>query len=363
MTGQDLLPVSVLTGFLGSGKTTLLSQLLHHAAMKDTAVIINEFGEVGLDHELIEKSNEDTILLSSGCLCCTIRGDLVTSLRDLFLRRVRQEVPEFKRVVIETTGLADPAPILHTLMNDPLVSARYRLDGVVTTVDAVNGAATLDRQVEAVKQIAVADRILLTKLDVADATLVEKLQHRLRSINPGAPIYPIAHGKIDPEKIFDAGLYNPNSKTLDVQQWLQEEAYENYSHSSHNHGHSHELDHTHEGRHHHHQLDVNRHDDHIISFCLTIDQPLEWSQLAYWLDMLATYRGDDLLRVKGLLNVAGNSRPVVIHGVQHLFHPPVELQEWPSTDRRSRIVFITRDIQRETIEQTLRAIYGASTGH
>jgi len=360
-SSQERLPVSVLTGFLGSGKTTVLSRLLRRPELKDTAVIINEFGEIGLDHELIEKSDEDTVLLNSGCLCCTVRGDLVTTLRDLFLKRVRQEVPEFKRVVIETTGLADPAPIIHTLMSDPLVSARFRLDGVVTTVDAANGGGTLDRQMESVKQAAVADRILLTKLDAADPERVEQLAARLRQLNPGAPILAVSHGEVDPEQLFNAGLYNPASKTLDVQRWLKAEAYDgDHAHGhDHDHGHAHAHDHGHAHDHSHDgkaAVDVNRHDDRISSFCLTIDQPVEWNQLAYWLDLLATYRGDDLLRVKGILNVRGSDKPVVIHGVQHLFHPPVQLDGWPSGDRRSRIVFITRDIQRETIEQTLRAM-------
>ncbi|MCW5729191.1 MAG: GTP-binding protein [Alphaproteobacteria bacterium] len=355
---EERLPVSVLTGFLGSGKTTLLSRLLRHPDMRDTAVIINEFGEVGLDHQLVEKADEDTILMNSGCLCCTIRGDLVNTLRELFLKRVRGEVPEFRRVVIETTGLADPAPILHTLMSDPLVSARFRLDGVITTVDVVNGAGTLDRQMESVKQAAVADRILLTKTDLAGAAEREALMARLRALNPGAPVRPVTHGEVEPEELFNVGLYDPSRKSLDVQGWLRAEAYEggghDHGHDHHHHDHEHDHDHEHE----HGRQDVNRHDARISSFCLTIDRPVEWSQLAYWLDLLASYRGDDLLRVKGILNVAGSDRPVVVHGVQHLFHPPVQLEAWPDADRRSRIVFITRDIPRATIEQTLNAMLG-----
>jgi G3E family GTPase len=352
---DERLPVSVLTGFLGSGKTTLLGKLLRRADMDETAVVVNEFGEVGLDHAMIARSSENTVVLNSGCLCCTVRGDLVDTLRDLFLKRVRQEVPEFKRVVIETTGLADPAPILHTLMNDPLVASRFRLDGVVTTVDAVNGWATLDKQMESVKQAAVADRILLTKTDLADRLRASALSERLRRLNPAAPIFEVAHGEIGPNRLFDAGLYDPKRKTADVRAWLQAEAYLDRTPDAHDHAHGHEHDHA--------TPDINRHDDRIGSFCLFVDEPFDWDRLAYWLDLLAAYRGEDLLRIKGLINVKGEERPVAIHGVQHLFHPPAQLDAWPDDDRRSRIVFITRDIDRATIEQTLRAVVFGEGGN
>ncbi len=339
------LPVSVLTGFLGSGKTTLLSRLLHHPGMANTAVVINEFGEVGLDHMLVEKSGEDTILLNSGCLCCTIRGDLIETLRSLFVRRVKGEIPEFDRVVIETTGLADPAPILHTLMSDPVLAARYRLDGVISTVDGVNGAKQLDSHFESVKQAAVADRLLVTKGDIASEDDVAALTERLQTLNPAAPVFPVRHGEIEPATLFNCGLFDPAKKVPDVAAWLHEEAYSEEHQDSH-HGHEH-------GHEHHH--DPNRHDESIHAFCLTYDKPLHWEGFVMWIEALIAVHGESLLRIKGVLNVDETDQPVVIHGVQHVFHPPALLESWPDDDRRSRIVMITRDLNREPIEQMFEA--------
>jgi G3E family GTPase len=352
----ERLPVSVITGFLGSGKTTLLKHLLAQDWMADTAVVINEFGEVGLDHLLVEAAQEDTILLASGCLCCTVRGDLVDTLRRLYKRRDKGEIARFRRVVIETTGLADPAPILHTLIGDPLLSAFYRLDGVIATVDAVNAMSQLDRQMESVKQAAMADRLLLTKTDLADAAAIGVLRDRLHRLNPAAPIFTVAQGRIEAEQLFNAGLYNPDRKTLDVQNWLKAEAYETpHAHDhAHDHGHDHAHDHGHDHGHRHPAPDVNRHDDHIRAFCLTWEAPLDWERFVDWIEMLTATRGADLLRIKGILNVAGEAAPVAIHGVQHLFHPPVVLPKWPDADRRSRIVFITRDLDRTVLDQSLR---------
>ena len=364
MTPSDrssLIPVTVLTGFLGSGKTTVLNRLLKRIELTATAVIINEFGEVGLDHLLVERASEDFVVLNSGCLCCMVRGDLITTLRDLFLRRVRGEIPEFQRIVIETTGLADPAPVLHTLMTDPLIAARYRLDGVVATVDAVNGMRTLDGHAEAVKQAAVADRILLTKQDLASSDQVAALTARLRGLNAGTPILPVADGAVDPPAIFNIGLYDPTSKSVEVQRWLHDEAYavEHVHQHQHDHAHEAEDDHDHEHETGHH--DVNRHDDRIHAFCVVRDAPVLWDAFAAWLDIMAAMRGDDLLRVKGIVNIVDRpGRPVVVHGVQHLFHPPTLLEAWPSEDHRTRLVFIVRDIEREAIEDTLR-IFGEVT--
>jgi len=344
---SSLIPVTLLTGFLGSGKTTVLNHVLKQPGMAATAVIVNEFGEIGLDHLLVERLNEEVVLLNSGCLCCTVRGDIVDTLTNLFVDRVKGKVPFFTRVAIETTGLADPAPILHTLMTDPIVAARYMLDGVVATVDAVNGASTLDRHPEAVKQAAVADRLLLTKTDLADHEGRQTVEARLKSLNPGAPIVPVANGAVDPVRLFNIGFYDPATKSVDVRRWLRDEAFEA--------GHAHEHEHEH--------ADVNRHDDRILAFCITRERPISWAALSAWLDGLATMRGDDLLRLKAIVALSDRpDQPVVLHGVQHLFHPPVLLPQWPSEDRRTRMVFITRDLPREAIEATLAAFEEAVAG-
>jgi G3E family GTPase len=334
------IPVTLLTGFLGSGKTTVLNHILKQPDMAETAVIVNEFGEIGIDHLLVESATDDIVLMASGCLCCTVRSDIADTLLNLFVGRANGKVPNFVRVVIETTGLADPAPILHTLISDPLVAARYSLDGVVAVVDAVNGATTLDNQPEAVKQAAVADRLLLTKSDLATPATAEALRARLAALNPSAPIIGVAHGAVDPALLFNLGFYNPQTKSVDVQRWLRDEAFAA----------EHAHDHDHEG------LDVNRHDDRIRAFCIVRDRPISWAALATWLDALATMRGDDLLRLKAIVALSDRpDEPVVVHGVQHLFHPPVLLPNWPSEDHRTRMVFITRDLPRETIEKTLTA--------
>jgi G3E family GTPase len=350
------LPVSLLTGFLGSGKTTVLNHLVRQPALAKTVVVINEFGEIGLDHDLMESSNEDLVLLQNGCLCCTIRDDLADTLRSLFLRRVKGEISEFDRIIIETTGLADPAPILHTLMTDRLLGVRYRLDGVITTVDAATGQATLDRQIESVKQAAVADRLLLTKTDLVGPQETAALMQRLRALNPAAPILQALNGAVDPARLFDAGLYDPKTKSFDVQRWLNAEAYTEPADDHHDHGehghHDEDADHDHRA----HAHDVNRHDEHISAFCVALDTPILAGAFDLWLDVLLAWRGEDMLRIKGILNIEGLPGPIVIHGVQHVFHPMVQLKRWPSADRRSRIVFIGRDLDEAALRDTLHLV-------
>ncbi len=335
---QAPVPLSVLTGFLGSGKTTLLNALLQHGDMADTAVIVNEFGEVGLDHLLVETADEDIMEMSSGCLCCTIRGDLINTLDDLIQRRDAGTVKAFDRVVIETTGLADPAPVLHTIMNHPYLVQRYRLESVIALIDAVNGASTLDAHAEAVKQAAVADRLVLSKTDLV--TVPEDLaglRARLNALNPAAPILVARDGEAVPARLFDAGLYDVATKSVDVGRWLGEEAYRDHEHG-----------------HHHH--DVNRHDSHISAYCVTADDAISMNGFNLFIELLQSYHGANLLRVKGIVKLEEHpEKPVVIHGVQHIWHPPVELDAWPDGDARTRLVFITRDIPKAEIEGLLKA--------
>ena len=356
---SERVATTVITGFLGSGKTTLLNALLTQDGMDKTAVLINEFGDIGLDHLLVREVSEDVVLLNSGCICCSVRGDLISGLRDLFVKRTRGEIPLFDRVIIETTGLADPAPILHTLMTDPLLTTKFRLDSVVTTVDAVHGSGQLDQHPESVKQAAVADRILMTKADLASDEQRNALQARLRALNPAAPIYPVINGDISADKLFNAGLYDPATKSMDVQKWLRDEAYDHHGDEAHEHEHDHSLDHAHHGHDHDHAdghdhgNDINRHDDHIQSFCITFDEPIHWDAFVTWAEIFTQMRGESLLRVKGILNLVGEDAPVAIHAVQHIFHPPASLPAWPNDDHRSKIVFITKDLGPQVIRESL----------
>jgi len=328
------IPVSVITGFLGSGKTTLLSRLLADARMNKAAVIINEFGEVGLDHMLVTSPREDVVLLSSGCLCCSLRGDLVNTLASLYGERARGEIPAFDRVLVETTGLADPAPVLLTVTADEQLAQLFHVECVITTVDAVHGLGQLDSQPESVKQACVADVILLTKTDIADAETRAALRARLQRLNPIALTRDVVQGEVDPDWLFNFAA--PGVARIRDFSGLLEQV---------------EGDHHHDHARHDHASDPHA---GIQSFAVIRDEPVTFAGLELWMDMLGEVRGPSLLRIKGIVNVGG--RPIVIQGVQHMFHPLNELPDWPDDDRRSRIVFITRDVAREQIERTLDAL-------
>ena len=311
------IPVTVVTGFLGSGKTTLIRELLSRPEGADTAVVVNEFGEVGIDNALLRASSDATVLLGNGCICCTVRTDLQESLRTLFAERGRGAVPSFRRVIIETSGLADPGPVLQTFASDRALGQEFHLQSLVTVVDAVSGAGNLAQMAEARHQAALADRIVLTKIDLADNAAVEGLTAHLRDIT-AAPIATAVNGIVEPDFLLDEP---PDLPARDL---------------SHDHAHA--------------------HSDGIDSFVLEFPGPLPWPVFEQAMAVLTAIRGPDLLRVKGLVAVAGCRGPVVVHAVQHLAHRPVELEDWPDGDRRSRLVFITRKLGRESVEQLFAAV-------
>ena len=311
---MSTLPVSVITGFLGSGKTTLLSRLLRDPAFERTAVIINEFGAVGLDHLLVESSDEQILMLEGGCVCCTVRGDLVRTAGDLLARRAAGTVTPFERIVIETTGLADPAPIVHALMTDRDIAERLRLESVIATVDAAAGAATLDAHPQSVRQAALADCIVVTKSDLADP---HRLLERLDQLNPAAPKLTAVHGAVDAAQLF-----------------------------------ARRTDHVPENGDSHHFPG-----DGIGTFCLRRKEPLHAVTLGVFLQVIAEHCGPRLLRLKGLVDVVESpGRPAVIHGVQHVFHPPAWLDAWPDEDRGTRIVVISQGLEARWLENLLEVL-------
>jgi G3E family GTPase len=349
MTVEPLIPVSVLTGFLGAGKTSLLNTLLKDAMLGNACVIINEFGDIGIDHLLVETADENIVELSSGCLCCTVRGDLIDTLNRLIDKRAAGEIKAFDRIVIETTGLADPAPVLHALMRDDRFLQRVRLEGVITVVDGFNGMATLDAHAEAVKQVAVADRIVLTKLDLLEGKEGEDMLFaiiaRMRKLNPSARLLTTHRGEATAERLFNTGLYDAAKKSIDVQGWLSIEGVERAEKAKHNH-------HHHDDQHH----DVSRHDAHIRSFAFRDTRPISPQGLELFLELLTTYHGPNLLRMKGIILTSDDpARPLAVHGVQHVLHPPVRLTGWPDQKPETRLVFIVKDIEKSSIEGLFRA--------
>ena len=332
-------PVSVITGFLGSGKTTLLNHVLADPRMTGAAVIINEFGEIGLDHLLVTTPAENMILLRSGCLCCTIRGDLVETLADLYRKRAHGTIPAFDRVLVETTGLADPVPILRTVATDEELSSLFRLDSVVTLVDGVNANTQFDANPESVKQAALADILVLSKTDIAHGQDVHSLTKRLTRINPGAKQIVAVRGAIECTELFGRTPQDSGTAAALTESWLAEEAFR-------------DAEHLYDNHEEHHGLDVNRHDAHIRAFCLRHDSPVSGAGLLAWLNLLAGLKGANLLRVKALVNVDG--RPVVVHAVQSVIHEPIVLETWPSEDHSTRVVFIVRDMDRSEAERTLK---------
>lgn len=359
------IPVTLITGFLGSGKTTLLNHLVQQSELAETLVIINEFGAVCLDHLLVSHVAEDLVVeMGSGCVCCTIRGDLTKVLREAVERKTKAEQarPRFSRIIIETTGLADPVPVLHTLLTDIFLADNYVCDGVVTVVDAVNGDTTLTQHVEAVKQAAVADVLLLTKTDMAHIEQTQRLQARLSELNPGAAQLVVHNGEVAPSRLFDLGLCAVAKKTVQVSEWLNAEAFAVAAERA-------------EGARKQGfkpaqsveapslfskpaplRPDVNRHGDDIKAFCFSFPHPVPKALFDQWVLVLMGLLGDNILRIKGLVNLQGHSGPTVIHGVQHVFHPPFEMAQWPDADHSTRIVFITRNVGRGTIEATFNAV-------
>lgn len=351
LPAEKRIPVAILTGFLGSGKTTLLNHLLQDPAMAKCLVIINEFGEIGIDHLLVSVPSENLMLLNNGCLCCVLKGDLAETFSAIHAKRSRGEIPWFDRVIVETTGLADPVPVIQTIVTDEDIRDDFRLELVATLVDGVHGEAQLGQSAESVKQVAVADTLLISKTDLASAAGLAGLREKLRTVNPGAGILDVHQGQIPLDSLLGGEARDAARKVEEIERWLDAEARtESYrqlpqGHALHGHPDAHADD---------------RHDPHLLTFSLSYEGPIRRTAVALWLNMLANFLGADLLRVKGILNVEGE--PVVIHIVQTIVHEPAVLNQWPSDDRQSRIVFITRNIARSQIEKTLEVFAIGESG-
>lgn len=355
-TLSDKIPVTILTGFLGAGKSTLLNRILKDPAMKDAAVIINEFGDVGIDHLLVESSGDSIIELSDGCLCCTVRGELVDTLANLIDAVQTGRVKPVRRAVIETTGLADPAPVMQAIMGNPIIAQNFELDGVVTVVDAVNGLQTLDNHEEARKQAAVADRLIVSKQSIAGDT--DTLMARLHGLNPRAAVMDADSDEAGSARIFVNGLYDPGTKIADVRRWLHDED-EHEGHHHHDHGHDHGH-HHHHGHEHQDPHDINRHDASIRSFSIIEEKAIDPMALEMFIDLLRSAHGEKLLRMKAIIATSDRpERPLVLHGVQSIFHPPVRLAAWPNPeDRRTRMVLITKDLPEAFVKDLFDAFLG-----
>ena len=333
------IPVTLVTGFLGSGKTTLISKLLLHPDMRRVAVVINEIGEIGIDHDLVTLSSENITLLANGCICCSVRTDLQETLRDLFAQRRVGEVFDFDRVIVETTGLADPAPVVQTLASDTLLAAHYRLDGLITLVDGLHGVGQIDQQTEAVKQIAIADKILVTKTDLTSADHLETLCGRIRQLNSQSPIEFIRQGEVDPKRLIDLGLSSSRA-SLKTLQFLGEVLTDDAVSA--------------DGAGRYLGQRSAAHNAAVKTLSLRFTEPFEWLSFSSALELLTTLRGPDLLRMKGIVNVDGD--PVVVQGVQHIIETPVKMDRWPSEDKDSRLVFIVRNMELEVIRNLFQAV-------
>ena len=338
------IPVSLITGFLGSGKTTLIAKLVRHPEMNRAVVVINEIGEIGIDHDLVTMASENIALLANGCICCSVRTDLQETLRDLFAQRRSGLIPDFDRVIIETTGLADPAPVIQTLASDTLLAAQFRLDGVITLVDAVLGAGQIERQPEAVKQIVLADRLFITKSDLVAADQLVSLQGLIGALNPGAALKVCQHGELPPSELVGLGLASMRASAATLR-FLGEVPKPPPTSP---HAESEPQCAPYLG------ARLGRHDASIRTHSLRFSVPFQWSAFSAAIELLTVLRGPDLLRVKAIVNVEG--RPVIVQGVQHLFHPPVELDRWPSADRDTRLVLITRDLDPQLVDRLLQNV-------